>query len=205
MASEENVILLTWPTTASAYEAQSQLTELGNSGAVEVRESAVVERGADGTLTVPQGDSGTVGLATLGGSTLGVLVGVLGGPVGALLGWASGALIGGAWDLSRADDSDSVIAALSSSIPPGSNALIADVVEGSHDAVDGLAARSGARLVRKPTDEVLDEVDAAEEAADEAAAAARKKVREEKKADRSADRHARVNKLKDKLNISSGS
>lgn len=205
MASEENIIVLTWPTTSAAYETHTQLVELGTSGAVEVRESAIVARSSDGTLSVPQGDSGTIGLATLGGSTLGVLVGVLGGPLGVLLGWAGGALIGGAWDLSRADDSDSVIAQLSKSIPPGTNALIADVIEGSHDAIDGLASRSGAALLRADTAEVLDEIDAAEAAADEAEKAARKKVREEKKAERAEKRHARVESLKEKLDISKDS
>ncbi|WP_159103224.1 DUF1269 domain-containing protein [Tsukamurella sp. 1534] len=203
MASEENVILLSWPTTSPAYEALSELGELGDAGAVEVRQSAIVARNADGSLSVPQDDSGTIGLATLGGSTLGVLVGILGGPLGVLLGWAGGALIGGAWDLARADDSDSVIARMSKSIPPGTNALVADVVEGSHDAVDGFAARSGAKLLRVSTDEVLDEIDAAEAAADEAEKAARKKVRDQKQAERSEKRHERVNTLKEKLGISS--
>jgi hypothetical protein len=49
------------------------------------------------------------GTATGAGSLIGMLVGVLGGPVGLLLGWGTGALIGGAVDVRRAEQIDDAI------------------------------------------------------------------------------------------------
>jgi uncharacterized membrane protein len=52
-----------------------------------------------------------------------MLVGVLGGPVGLLLGWGAGAMMGSAFDLDRAATSDEALTVLGRPIPPGSSAL----------------------------------------------------------------------------------
>jgi hypothetical protein len=50
-----------------------------------------------------------------------MLVGVLGGPVGLLLGWGAGAMMGSAFDLDRAATSDEALTVLGRPIPPGSS------------------------------------------------------------------------------------
>jgi uncharacterized membrane protein len=64
-----------------------------------------VERTPGGVLRIPEGadNVGVVGMAS--GSLIGMLVGVLGGPVGVLVGWGSGALMGGVFDIDRAEKS----------------------------------------------------------------------------------------------------
>ena len=47
-----------------------------------------------------------------------MLVGVLGGPVGVLVGWGGGALIGGAFDVDRAVKSEEALTALGRAMPP---------------------------------------------------------------------------------------
>ena len=53
------------------------------------------------------------------GSLIGMLIGVLGGPVGVLLGWGAGAVMGGAFDLDRAVTSDEALTVLGRAIPTG--------------------------------------------------------------------------------------
>ncbi|WP_246241791.1 MULTISPECIES: DUF1269 domain-containing protein [Flexivirga] len=197
----DNVILMTWPDQSKAYQAYSDLNALSNDGAIDLVSAAVVQRNPDGTFTVKDGDDNEIGSGTLGGSVIGMLVGVLGGPLGMLLGWAGGALVGGTVDAGRAADTSSVVADLSRAIPPGVTGLIGEVKEGSPAAVDQLAQQSGATLERRPLDEVMDEVAEAEDAAIAAADAADRKLHEEKKAERKADRKERLDKIKAKLHV----
>lgn len=190
-----NIVLLSWDEPSKAYEAFSKFRDL-DVGGVEVDQATVVERGTDGGLRIKDGQDNVIGVGTLGGGTLGMLVGILGGPLGVLLGAASGGLIGSLFDLDRADGSDSVIGEMGRAVPPGSTALVAEVTEADPAGLDAYAASAGARLLRRPEDEVLDEISAAEDAADAAAAAADAQVREAKKAERKKDREERIAKFK---------
>ena len=66
-----------------------------------------------------------------------MLIGVLGGPVGVLLGWGAGAMMGGAFDVDRAVTSDEALTVLGQAIPPGSTAVIASVEESAVEVIDG--------------------------------------------------------------------
>jgi hypothetical protein len=66
-----------------------------------------------------------------------VLVGELGGPVGVLLEWGAGALMGGAFNVDRAVTSDEALTVLGQAIPPKSSAVIASVEEPAAEVIDG--------------------------------------------------------------------
>jgi len=136
---------------------------------------------------------------TVSGSFLGMLIGVLGGPVGVLLGWGAGALMGGAFDLDRAVTSDEALAVLGRAIPPESTALIASVEEPAVEVIDGEMKKLGGDVTRRPVSEVMAELEAADDAAEAAAHEARRTVREQRKAELHADVEERVGKLKEKL------
>jgi uncharacterized membrane protein len=90
----ENVIAVSFSEDANAYEALSRLKDLDAKGEVSVRGAAVVMRGEDGKIVTKDqfGDESVEGTAT--GGLVGLLVGVLGGPVGILIGGATGVLVG---------------------------------------------------------------------------------------------------------------
>ncbi len=90
-----------------------------------------------------------------------MLIGVLGGPVGVLLGLGAGAAIGAAVDLDRADEGDAVLTQMSMAIPVGSSALIAEVDEYAVEVVDGEMDALGGTITRRPAEEVLAELEAA--------------------------------------------
>ena len=112
-----------------------------------------------------------------------MLVGVLGGPVGVLLGWGAGALIGGAFDVDRAVTSDEALTVLGRAIPPESTAVIASVEEPAVEVIDGEMTKLGGEVTRRSVADVMGELEAVEAAADAAAREARRTVREQRKAE----------------------
>ena len=196
--SETNIALLAWDNSSTAYEAFSKFRDL-DSAAITIVASAVVERNDRGQLRVTDGQDNDLGLSTLGGGGIGALIGILGGPLGVLLGFATGALIGSTVDAERTFDADDALTVFSSALPAGRTGVIAEVEETDPAVLDDFAKSTGAELLRRPEDEVLDEVAAAEDAAIAAADAAREKAKEAKKAERKEKREERIAKIKAKL------
>ena len=199
---EENVVVVRFTEPSKAYQALSVLKELDASGRIGLESAAVVERTATGELSIPESADNVGLVGTASGSLIGMLVGVLGGPVGLLLGWGAGALMGGAFDLDRAETSDEALTVLGRAIPPESTALIASVEERTVEVIDGEMAKLGGEVTRRSVAEVMAELEAAQEAADAAAREARRSVREQHKAEVKTGIDERVGKLKEKLHAS---
>jgi uncharacterized membrane protein len=199
MAKTENVVIVRFTEPSKAYQALSVLKECAADGRIGLESAAVVERTKEGELHIPE-DTDNVGLVGMAsGSLLGMLIGVLGGPIGVLVGWGSGALMGGAFDIDRAVTSDEALTVLGQAIPPGSTAVMASVTEPAVEVIDGEMKKLDGEVTRRPVAEVMDELESAEEAAEAAAREARRTLREKRKAELSADVHERVGKLKEKL------
>jgi len=197
-----NVIAVTFDERSKAYQALSTLKGLDREGRIGLKSAAVVERTIAGQLRSPEGidNAGLEGFAT--GGLIGMLVGVLGGPVGMLLGLGTGGLLGGSYDVDQADMQDQTLAQVGRHVPPGSNALLAEVDEYADDVVDGAMTAQGGTVLRRSADDVLAEIEAAEEAAEEAQRQARKKARERKKAEMHEKYEDRKTHLREKLHIS---
>jgi uncharacterized membrane protein len=199
MAEVDNVVVVRFSEAGKAYQALSVLKDCDAEGRIKLEAAAVVERTPKGELRIPEGadDPGLVGTAS--GSLMGMLIGVLGGPVGVLIGWGGGALMGGAFDADRAEISDEALGVLGRAIPPGSTAVIASVSEPAVEVIDGEMEKLGGEVTRKPLAEVMDELEAAEDAAEAASREARRTVRQKRKAEVEAGVDERVGKLKEKL------
>ncbi|MFV0457353.1 MAG: DUF1269 domain-containing protein [Actinomycetales bacterium] len=190
----DNVAIMTFPENSVTYEAYSKLGQgtFGNSVTV----SALVERDASGRLTLQEGDDTRAGNAMLGGSLIGMLIGVLGGPLGLLLGWTVGAATGALVDSDRLENGEDLITRFAASVPPGGNAIVADVSESDPGPLDTFVQSFGGTISRAPREELISELEAQQEAADEARKAARKAMREHKRAERKEKDHERVESLK---------
>jgi uncharacterized membrane protein len=200
--AQENVVVVRFTEPSKAYEALSVLKECDAEGRIEVESAAIVERTPEGELRIPEGTDNVGLVGTASGSLIGMLIGVLGGPVGVLAGFGAGALIGGAFDLDRADVSDEALSVLGRAIPPGSTAVIASVEEPAVEVIDGEMKKLDRDVTRRPLAEVMDELEAADDAADAAAREARRTLREKRKAEMHANVDERVGKLKEKLHVS---
>ena len=199
---ERNVVVVRFTEPSKAYQALSVLKECDASGRIMLESAAIVERTPEGALQIPEGadNLGPVGAAS--GSLIGMLIGVLGGPVGVMLGWGGGALIGGAFDIDRAVTSDEALTVLGRAIPPGSTAVIASVGEPAVEVIDGEMAKLGGEVTRRSAADVMNELEAVEAAADAAALEAMRTVHERRKAEVHADVDERMGKLKEKLHVS---
>jgi len=197
----ENVVVVDFTDDESAYGALTALKELDSQGQIKVVEAAVVTRGDDGHIQTKDqvGDDDLAGTAS--GGIVGLLIGILGGPLGVLLGGATGLMIGSLYDMADADDTDSVLSDVSKTVQTGHNALLAQVVEQSPEVVDTAMARLSGTVVRRSVYEVESEIAAAQEAQREAKKAARKKLREARHEKRQEEAHAKVEELKAKLHL----
>jgi uncharacterized membrane protein len=174
----ENVVVVSFAQDSSAYEAFTNLKELGAQGQVSVKGAAIVERGDDGHIVIKDavGKDQLSGTAT--GGLIGLLVGILGGPFGVLIGGATGLLIGSLYDADDAEQTESVLARISTAIAPGHLLLLAELAEPSDDIVDQAMAPLGGTVLRRSVEDVEAEIAAADHAARAAKREARKQLLE---------------------------
>jgi uncharacterized membrane protein len=200
--SEHSIITVTFDDSAKAYQALSELKGAAFEGRVEVVAANVISRDEQGRIGVPESIDNQGGAATWGGGLIGLLIGVLGGPIGMLFGWTGGMLIGGAVDLRRDDRTWGALGEMSTAIPAGGTAVVADVWEVAYEVIDGEMAKLGGTVHRRDADVVLAEIEAAEEAYEQAEKDADRRAREIRRAERKEDFEQRKDRLKEKLGIS---
>jgi len=196
-----NVLVIRFTEPSSAYQALSVLKECDADGRIGLESAAVVERAQSGELRIPESadNAELVGMAS--GSLIGMLLGVLGGPAGVLLGWGTGAMMGGAFDVGRAAASQEALAVLGRAIPPESTAVIASVSEPALEVIDGEMTKLGGEVTRRPVADVMRELEAAERAASAATREARRTIRAQRRATLHAGTAERMGKLKEKLHV----
>jgi uncharacterized membrane protein len=197
--TQENVIAVSFPEEANAYEALARLKELAAKNSVGVHGAAVVTRGEDGRITIKDQFGDESWQDTAGGGLLGLLVGVLGGPLGVLIGGVSGVVVGSLFDQDTDDHTRSVLGEISSSIRVGPPGLLADVAEQGHEAIDAVMAHLGGTVVRRSESEVELELANAEDAQREAKKKASEELREAKHKKQKEEVDAKIAELKAKL------
>lgn len=196
-----NVVAVTFDEQSKAYQALSTLKRIDGEGRVTVKSAAVVERDPSGRLQIPEDADNAGGESFAEGSLIGMLVGVVGGPIGMLLGLGTGGLIGGADDLDRADTQDQVLAEFGRQVPPGKNALLAEVDEVAEEVIDGEMKALGGVVLRRSAADVLAEMEAAQQAADAAEKENRRIAREKKKNEMREKYEERKAHLREKLHM----
>ena len=197
--ARENVVAVSFSEHSNAYEALNRLKELDGTDEVSVRGAAVVIRGEDGKVVTKEqiGDESWTGTAS--GGLIGLLIGVLGGPLGIIVGGASGVLVGSLFDEDDMDETESALADISKSVRVGTPALLADVIEENPVAIDAAMANLGGTVLRRSAGDVQAEVAAAEEAQREAKKKARKELRDARHKKHKEEIDAKVADLKAKL------
>jgi len=197
----DNVLAINFSDDGNAYEAMTKLKELDEQGQVELEGAAVVLRNEDGRIDIKDevGNTGYEGTAT--GGIIGLIVGILGGPLGVLLGGATGILIGSLFDMDDEEDTESVLGEISRSVRVGHASLLAEVSEQSPEIVDAAVERLGGTVVRRPRVDVEAEIAGAEDAQRAAKKAARKQLHEQRRAQMKEKIQAKIAELKSKLHI----
>ncbi len=204
--SPDNVLVVTFGEDAekdqNAYQALTDLKQLDSQGQIKIDGAAVVARDPDGRVDIKSeiGDAPYAGTAS--GGLVGLLVGIIGGPLGVLIGGTYGMLVGSLFDIDDAETTESVLSEISKQVQPTRTALLAQVTEQSPDVIDAAMARLGGEVMRRPAVDVEDEIAAAEEAQRKARREAREELHRARVDKTKADAHAKVEELKSKLSRS---
>ncbi|HMD77774.1 MAG TPA: DUF1269 domain-containing protein [Terracidiphilus sp.] len=194
----DRMLVVVFDTEVKTYEGRNALLHLENEGSIAVFAYAVVAKNADGTTTVKQGDdSGPFG--TLVGTSLGSLIGLLGGPTGLAIGATVGLLAGSAADLNNARIGGDFIDDVTRELLPGKFAVLAEVQEEWTTPVDVRMEAIDGKVFRRSLSDVKHTVDEEETAAMKADLAQMKAEFAKAHADRKAKLQEKINQLDAKI------
>ncbi|HWC11738.1 MAG TPA: hypothetical protein VG455_10990, partial [Acidimicrobiales bacterium] len=118
---------------------------------------AVVVKGeGDGRVTIIDGedDADDGGRGTGAGATIGAVLGISTAPAEVVVGESAGAIISAVLEIADVEDSEAVAANIIQSVPPRKTAVLAVLSEPTRTALDRLAIKCGAELVRRPRADV---------------------------------------------------
>ena len=201
--SPDNVLVVTFgadpDNDTNAYQALTELAQLDSQHQIEIVGAAVITRDADGRVDVKSEVGNDFYMGTASGGTIGLLLGILGGPLGVLLGGTYGALAGSLFDIDDASTTESVLGEISKQVQPTRTAVLAQVTEQSPQVIDTAMTRLGGEVTRAPVFEVEQEIAAAQDAQRQAEREASKELHKARVEHTKADAHAKVEGLRAKL------
>ncbi len=159
-----NVVVIAASDISGAHSILQKLRRLEDETALGVEAAAIVEATEErGIVIVEQEENAGAG-ATAAGVLVGGILGLVTGPLGLVVGGASGALLGSLIDAADAEDARTIVSDISRLVPPGKAAIVAAVVEPTPGPLGRVVADHDATLVRRPRGDVERELLAAEEA-----------------------------------------
>src|SRR5208282_1102061 len=144
----ERMMVVVFNDESKAYEGARALSQLDGEGSITIHAESVIQKNADGTVTVKQAE-GDFPIRSIGGTAIGSLIGLLGGPVGLGIGAAVGATAGIIGDVERSGVNADFLNDASAMLTPGKCAVIADVSEEWVTPVDTRMEALGGTVFRK--------------------------------------------------------
>ncbi|HWA34518.1 MAG TPA: DUF1269 domain-containing protein [Cyclobacteriaceae bacterium] len=123
-----NIIVASFTDEAKAIAAMHKLTELDSFGDISIYEKILVRKKVDGEVEM-LADDNSEGWRTLAGMGVGSLLGVLGGPVGFLVGLYTGTVVGAAADMSHYGFAEDFIGRVKNKLTTGTVSIIAEIEE----------------------------------------------------------------------------
>jgi uncharacterized membrane protein len=194
----DRMLVVVFDNERKAYEGKKALQQLDMDGSITVYDHAVVVKNPEGTIVVRQSDDrGPFGL--LVGTSLGALIGILGGPTGLAIGATAGLLTGGALDLNYARVGEDFIDDVAKALMPNKAAVVAEIEEDSTDPVDTCMEAIGGTVFRRALSEAKHKLHHEHVAAMKADLAQMEAERAKAHADRKAKLQEKINQLDSKL------
>ena len=124
----ENMLVVVFDSESKAYEGTNALSKLDREGSITVHAELVIKKNDEGkTVVLKIVDEFPI--STVGGTAIGSLIGLLGGPFGVIVGATTGTLVGATSDLYRSGVSAEFVDEVSAILTPGKYAVIADISE----------------------------------------------------------------------------
>jgi uncharacterized membrane protein len=194
----ERMLVVVFNDESKAYEGSRALSQLDGEGSIAIHAESVIRKNADGTATVRQAE-GDFPIRTIGGTALGGLVGLLGGPVGLSLGAAAGAMAGSIGDLYTAGVDADFLDDVSAALAPGKCAVVAEISEEWVTPVDTRMEALSGVVFRTAKQNVEDDQTARDVAAIREEIEQLKAEHAQARADRKAKLQAKIDNLNAKL------
>ena len=193
----EKMLVVVFDSESKAYEGTNALSQLGREGSIEIYAESVIKKNGDGKTVVLKTED-EFPLGTLGGTAIGSLIGLLGGPYGVIIGAASGSLVGAVDDLSRSSIGAEFVDDVSARLTPGKYAVVADISEEWVTPMDVKMEKLGGQVFRTAKLDVETEQMKRAITAYDLEIAQLEKERKEAADDRKAKLQAKIDKLKEK-------
>jgi len=194
----DRMLVVVFDSENKAYEGKKALSQLEKEGSIAVYAYAVIGKNPDGTATLKQGDDpGPLG--TLVFTSLGSLIGLLGGPVGLAIGAGTGLLAGATVDLNNARVGEDFIDDVRQELQPNRFALAAEIQEDWATPVDSRMEAIGGKVYRRALSEVKQTLHDENVAAMKADLAQMKAEQAKAQADRRAKLQEKINQLDSKI------
>jgi len=194
----DRMVVVVFDNEGKACEGQQALLRLDAEGRIAVYGCAVLEKRADGTVSVKQGD-GPGPIGTLVGTSLGSLIGLLGGPVGLAIGATAGFVGGGLFDLNNVRIGEDFLDDVKKTLTPTKAAVVAEIDEDGTTPLDTCMEAIGGSVLRRALSDVTDAADQKEVAAMKADLAQLKAEHAKARADRKAKLLDKINQLDSKI------
>lgn len=194
----EKMLVVVFDNESTAYEATRALADLDREGSISVHAESVIQKNADGSLTVKQTDT-DFPIRSVAGTGIGSLIGLLGGPVGWAVGAAAGATAGMVGDLYTAGVNEDFVSSVVPALASGKFAVLADISEEWVTPLDTQMEALGGSVFRTSRESFEEEQRAREAAALKAEIEQLKAEHARAQADRKAKIQAKIDQLNSQL------
>ncbi len=124
----EKMLVVVFDSEDQVNKGADALKDLDREGTISVYSGAIIKKNQDGTVTALDAQEEWP-VRAVGGTAIGSLIGLLGGPVGVVLGASTGLLVGAFSDLYRSGVNINFLDDVSGMLTPGKYALLADISE----------------------------------------------------------------------------
>lgn len=172
----EKVIIMSFDSESKGFQAFSEIKTLHNRGVIKGEQMAVLEHVPNHILKPLDFIDFTGNDQNIKGGLIGMVIGILAGPLGFLLGWFTGSMIGGYRDTKEVRDALSIFNETVSLIPEGTVGVILMAEEEKTGHLDDLIIQKlGGKIIRLDKKVVEEDVSTAIEAEKEAETKANQK------------------------------
>jgi uncharacterized membrane protein len=194
----DRILVVVFNDASKAFEGRDALKELHHEDEMTLYAYAIITKKPDGTCIVNEEDD-RAGLKTAIGSSIGALIGLLGGPPGFAIGTVAGFLTGVTAYLNTSRVSADFVDEVSKALTPGKFALVADVDEDWTRWIDLRMEELGGAIYRYAPSDVKRAAHEDEVAAMKTHLASLKAEHAQAGADRKAKLYEKINQLDTKI------
>ncbi|HTY91334.1 MAG TPA: DUF1269 domain-containing protein [Methanocella sp.] len=149
----EKMLVVAFESEQKAYEGVNALSQLDSEGSITVHAVSVIKKNDEGKTVVLKTNP-EFPIGTLGGTSIGSLIGLLGGPYGVIVGAASGSLVGLTADLYVSGVDGEFVDDVSKDLKPGAYAVVADISEEWITPLDVQMEKIGGKVFRSAKKDV---------------------------------------------------